>query len=389
MAFIVPMTAVASLVAISAVEAKPVWFAHRVRRRQGPLSGRALAVRRCDRGPADGIAVMTLYGLLGACPGDGAHELKMAFRRAVRANHPDLHPDDPDAPVRLSGIVRAYAILRDPQERAAYDAALEHERNLLRPKPRRPVRSALHNVISEAVAIAVLVVALSGGYALLANVLGGDGVNAVSVTTREPAKIVAVQPAPPTGITVREEPQREPAGAVPTSPTVAVSAAAAPAGSKDALRSADEMASLPTGEVVKPADHSDRPTDQALAKATADSFVTRPEPASPDQRQNPKRTTAAPSAKLSSLQNENTAKSSSPDSVFTDQKHRPETPDARSSDAKASKLSTHEKPRVVVTGEPLSHPPVKQALTESKSMSACSDSHSCSSISLVLRGVGP
>jgi curved DNA-binding protein CbpA len=327
---------------------------------------------------------MTLYDLLGACPSDDSHELKKAFRSAVRANHPDLHPDDPDAPGRLSGIVRAYAILRDPQERAAYDAALEHERNLLRHKPRRSVRSALHNVIYEAVAMAVLVVALSGGYALLANVLGGDGVNAVSVTPREPTKIVAVQPAPPTNITVREEPQSGPA--VPTSPTVTLSAALP--GSKKAPATADDMSSLPTKEVVKPADHSGRPTDQALAKRIDDSFVTRHEPMSPDQRQNPGRIpNAAPSARLSSLQNENAAKSSSPDRVITDQKHRPE--DARSSDARVPKLSMHDKPGAVATAQPPGHAPVKQALSESKGTPACADSQSCSGKSLVLRGVGP
>jgi hypothetical protein len=381
MAFIVPMTAVASF-AVSAVAAKPVWFTHGARRRRSPLSRRrALAVRRCDGGPTDGILITTLYDLLGACPADDAHELKKAFRRAVKANHPDLHPDDPDAPVRLSGIVRAYAILRDPQERAAYDAALAHERKLFRPKPRRSVRSALHNVISEAAAIAVLVVALSGGYALLADVLGRNG--AVSVTTREPTEIVTA-PAPPTGITTREEPRSGPA--VPTAPTITLSAALS--GSKEAPAIADDMSSFPPKEVVQPADHSGRPTDQVLAKTIDDSFVTRHEPASPDQRQNPNRIpNAAPSARLSSLQNENGAKSSSPDHVVTDQKHRPE--DARPSDARVPKLSTHDKPRAAATGQSPGHPPVKQASIESKSAPACLDSQSCSGKSLVLRGIGP
>jgi curved DNA-binding protein CbpA len=381
MAFIVQMTAVASFAAVSALEAKPVWFAHGVQHRQRPRR-RALAVRRCDGGPPDGIPITTLYDLLGACPADDAHELKKAFRRAVKANHPDLHPDDPNAPVRLSGIVRAYAILRDPQERAAYDAALEHERKLFRPKPRRSVRSALHNVISEAAAIAVLVVALSGGYALLADVLGRNG--AVSVTTREPTESAAVQPAPPTSITTSEEPRSRPA--VATSPTITLGAALPV--SKEAPAMADDTSSLPPKEVVKPADHPGRPTDQVLAKPIDDSFVTRHEPVSPDRRQNPNPIpNAAPSARLSSLPNENAAKSSSPDHVVTDQKHRPE--DARPSDAKVPKLSTHDKPRVVATGQLPGHPPVKQASIESKSTSACSDSQSCSGKSLVLRGVGP
>jgi curved DNA-binding protein CbpA len=77
--------------------------------RRGQL-GRAPPTNLCD--------------LLGARPDGDTEELKIAFRRALKVNHPDLHPGDPDAPVRVSGIVRAYAILRDPQERAAYDRAL-------------------------------------------------------------------------------------------------------------------------------------------------------------------------------------------------------------------------------------------------------------------------
>jgi curved DNA-binding protein CbpA len=388
MALIVPMTAAASLAAISAVPANPAWVAHGAsgRRQRGALSRRrahALAVRHCDGGPPDGLAKKTLYDLLGACPGDDANELKKAFRRAVKASHPDLHPDDPDAPIRLSGVVRAYAILRDPRERTAYDAALEFERESLRRRPKRSVGAALRNVISEAVAVAVLAIVLSGGFALLARMPEGDGGNAVSVTAREP-KFVAVQPAPPTSIIVREDPQSGPA--LPTSPNVTLSAALS--GSKEAPAMADDMSSLPTKEVVEPADHSGRLTDQALAKTIDDWFVARHEPVSPDQRQNPNRMpNAAPSARLSSLPNENAAKSSSPDHVATDQKHRPE--DARSPDAKAPKSSAHEKPRAVATGQTPSRPPVKQASIESRSTPACSESQSCSGKSLVLRGVGP
>ena len=39
----------------------------------------------------------TLYDLLGALPDDDAEDLRVAFRRAVKANHPDLNPGDPEA----------------------------------------------------------------------------------------------------------------------------------------------------------------------------------------------------------------------------------------------------------------------------------------------------
>lgn len=68
--------------------------------------------------------MQTLYDLLGALPDDDADGLRAAFRNAVKANHPDNHPDDPDAPQRFRRIVRARAILSDEQQRAEYDSLL-------------------------------------------------------------------------------------------------------------------------------------------------------------------------------------------------------------------------------------------------------------------------
>ena len=66
----------------------------------------------------------TLYDLLGALPDDDADELRAAFRKAAKANHPDNNPDNPEAAERFRKIVRANAILGDGQQRAAYDRML-------------------------------------------------------------------------------------------------------------------------------------------------------------------------------------------------------------------------------------------------------------------------
>ena len=63
----------------------------------------------------------TLYDLLGALPDDDADELRAAFRKAAKANHPDNNPDNPEAAEKFRKIVRAHAILSDGQQRAAYD----------------------------------------------------------------------------------------------------------------------------------------------------------------------------------------------------------------------------------------------------------------------------
>jgi tetratricopeptide (TPR) repeat protein len=70
----------------------------------------------------------SLYGLLGAGEGDDADALRKAFRRAVKAHHPDLHPGDPDAPERFRQIIAAHGLLRDAKQRATYDRLLLLER---------------------------------------------------------------------------------------------------------------------------------------------------------------------------------------------------------------------------------------------------------------------
>ena len=55
----------------------------------------------------------TLYDLLGALPSDDAEGLRTAFRKAAKATHPDINPDQPDAALRFRELVRAYDILTD------------------------------------------------------------------------------------------------------------------------------------------------------------------------------------------------------------------------------------------------------------------------------------
>ncbi|HWO33941.1 MAG TPA: DnaJ domain-containing protein [Candidatus Acidoferrum sp.] len=197
-AFIATMRALALRV-ISALYQKPVWFTLGVGARHGRGSwsrqcARALTVRHCDGGPPDRIAPKTLYDLLGARPDDNPDELKNAFRKAVKAHHPDLHRDDPDASVRLSDIVRAYAILRDARDRAAYDQALKFERGLSWPQPKRTFTNTMHLIFAEVGAVAVLTVALVGGYALIAYVLSQFSEDSKMAAVREPLKTAAIEP---------------------------------------------------------------------------------------------------------------------------------------------------------------------------------------------------
>ncbi len=48
------------------------------------------------------------HEVLGVAPGANHETVRRAFKRAVRLNHPDLHPGDPTAAERLRRIVAAY-----------------------------------------------------------------------------------------------------------------------------------------------------------------------------------------------------------------------------------------------------------------------------------------
>jgi DnaJ-class molecular chaperone len=50
-------------------------------------------------------------------------QIKVAFRMLAMACHPDLHGGDKGAEERFKEVFLAYAILRDPERRAGYDAA--------------------------------------------------------------------------------------------------------------------------------------------------------------------------------------------------------------------------------------------------------------------------
>ena len=61
------------------------------------------------------------YDVLGLQKGATEEEIKKAYRRLAKENHPDLHPGDKDAENRFKEINEAYEILNDPEKRSAYD----------------------------------------------------------------------------------------------------------------------------------------------------------------------------------------------------------------------------------------------------------------------------
>src|SRR5262245_42829877 len=107
----------------------------------------------------------TLYELLGVRPDDDVEVLKRAFRKAVKASHPDIHAGDPEASTRFRHIVKAYAILRDPEQRAAYEQLLALEREQLRSSS-----YTARKFVFDAIVVAWLAVVMAGGYTLFVHV---------------------------------------------------------------------------------------------------------------------------------------------------------------------------------------------------------------------------
>ena len=61
------------------------------------------------------------YEVLGLSKGASDDEIKKAYRKLAKENHPDLHPGDKACEERFKEIGEAYEILSDPDKKARYD----------------------------------------------------------------------------------------------------------------------------------------------------------------------------------------------------------------------------------------------------------------------------
>ena len=64
---------------------------------------------------------MDPYSVLGVSRDASQDEVKKAYRRKARENHPDLNPNDPNAAERMNEINEAYDRIMNPEKYAAAD----------------------------------------------------------------------------------------------------------------------------------------------------------------------------------------------------------------------------------------------------------------------------
>ena len=151
----------------------------------------------------------TLYDLLGALPGDDAEGLRVAFRKAAKATHPDMNADDPEAPRRFRELMRAYDILTDADQRTTYDELLAIA--LQPPAAEKSIRvyERVRKYASNTMAATIISGLLVAGYTLFGHFSNPPGAAEflTSKTAGQPeqtalaataeADIESIRPAPP------------------------------------------------------------------------------------------------------------------------------------------------------------------------------------------------
>ena len=134
----------------------------------------------------------TLYELLDALADDDADGLRAAFRKAVKAHHPDNNPGDPDAAQRFRRVVRAHAILSDEQQRATYDACLVKAQQQRAQNAKRNIFAKFRRLAPDVVSSIVIAFMSIGAFLLI------EKASTMRVTSARTVPVSALAAAMPT-----------------------------------------------------------------------------------------------------------------------------------------------------------------------------------------------
>jgi curved DNA-binding protein CbpA len=95
----------------------------------------------------------TLYDVLGVPQHANEKAIRTAFRKAAKSFHPDLNAGDPTAELQFRQLVAAYDLLKNPQQREAYDRQLKEDRRL---RFRRIASPIISGLVSGSIVAAVM-----------------------------------------------------------------------------------------------------------------------------------------------------------------------------------------------------------------------------------------
>jgi len=215
------------------------------------------------------MADKTLYDVLRVRPNDDPETLHKAFRDAVKGSHPDLNADDPDAPGRFRRVVTAYAVLRDEEQRGAYNRQLAVVRSRRRWK--------LTRLVVDVVMVAVFTAVMVGGYVLYAEV------SKTSVPATKVVDVAASRTAVPstteTRTANRDEPSARPVEVPAIGPPPAIADASPTIRDEPSAKPAEVPATTPSAVPLE-ANSGRLPAMVDLRPANQDEPSTRPAEAS-------------------------------------------------------------------------------------------------------------
>jgi curved DNA-binding protein CbpA len=200
-----------------------------------------------------------LYDLLSVSPDDDAENLRKAFRKAAKESHPDHHGDDPEAAARFRQITEAYDVLRDAEQRAAYDRLLEVERRPLRSKLKWALSGMKRHMVTDAIIGVLVTIVLAGGYELYSRMSKTAVDEGAGMTAYGSAEIAAVQPAAQSGAAERDRPADAASSQMPIALPI-----------ENPVAPGEAASAGQTIEVAKGDRGPDLPVDQAGAKAGPD-----------------------------------------------------------------------------------------------------------------------
>lgn len=81
---------------------------------------------------AGSLLMKTHYDILGVAPDADYETIKAAYRRAVKAHHPDLHVGSASAELHSKRIITAHSVLKDAERRSRYDDFLHRQQKRIR-----------------------------------------------------------------------------------------------------------------------------------------------------------------------------------------------------------------------------------------------------------------